>query len=86
MLLDLENPAKVLDYTPHFIFGPEEVYERTGDVPNVVFPCGAIPEDDGTLKVYYGAADTYIALAEARIDDLVQACKLSRSEVRPRRK
>ncbi len=86
LLLDLEHPEKVIGYTPHFIFGPEESYERTGDVPNVVFPCGAIAEPDGTLKMYYGAADTYIALAEAKIQELVDACKLEKSEVRPKRK
>ncbi len=74
MLLDLENPEKVLGYTPHFIFGPEFPYERSGDVPNVVFPCGAVVEDDGTVKMYYGAADTCIALAEARLEDLVSLC------------
>ncbi len=86
LLLDLHQPQKVRDYTHHFIFGPEESYERTGDVPNVVFPCGAIPEKDGTLKVYYGAADTYIALAEAKIDDLIAACRLTRKDVRPKKK
>ncbi len=86
MLLELNQPQKIIDFTHHFIFGPEEFYERTGDVPNVVFPCGAIPEEDGTLKMYYGAADTYIALAEAKIDDLIAACRLSRREIRPRKK
>ena len=74
MLLDLEDPEKVHGYTPHFIFGPEFPYERSGDVPNVVFPCGAVVEDDGTLKMYYGAADTCIALAEAKIEDLIELC------------
>ncbi len=74
MLLDLEKPEKVLGYTPHFIFGPEEEYERMGDIPNVVFPCGAIVEDDGTLKMYYGAADTCIALAEASIEEIIDLC------------
>ncbi len=78
LLLDLENPEKIVGYTPHFLFGPEEVYERTGDVPNVVFPCGTILEDDGTLKVYYGAADTCIALAEAKVDEVVELCLLER--------
>ena len=71
-LLDLENPQKLIGYTPHFIFGPEEVYERTGDVPNVVFPCGHVVEPDGTLKMYYGAADTCIGVAEAAVEKIVQ--------------
>ncbi len=78
LLLDLADPEKVIGYTPNFIFGPEELYERVGDVPNVVFPCGAIVED-GCLKMYYGAADTCIALAEARLDDIVDLCFLAKS-------
>ena len=74
MVLDADRPHIVKGYTPHFIFGPEEIYERTGDVPNVVFPCGIVDEPDGTLKIYYGAADTCIALAEARIQDLLDLC------------
>jgi predicted GH43/DUF377 family glycosyl hydrolase len=74
LLLDSENPEKVIGNTPHFIFGPQESYERTGDVPNVVFPCGLILEDDGSVKMYYGAADTRIGLAEARLDDLISSC------------
>jgi predicted GH43/DUF377 family glycosyl hydrolase len=74
MLLDQNDPSIVIGYTPHFIFGPEELYERTGDVPNVVFPCGIILESDGTLKMYYGAADTCIAVAEAKLDDIFNLC------------
>jgi predicted GH43/DUF377 family glycosyl hydrolase len=74
MLLDKAEPHKVVGYTRHFVFGPEEPYERMGDVPNVVFPCGAVLEPDGRLRIYYGAADTCIAMAEARLEDLVQLC------------
>jgi len=72
MMLDLLDPATVIGYTRHFIFGPEEIYERTGDVPNVVFPCGHVIEPDGTMKLYYGAADTCIGVAEAPLDDVIQ--------------
>ncbi|UCG07041.1 MAG: glycoside hydrolase family 130 protein [Desulfobacterales bacterium] len=74
MLLDLTDPSRISGYTEHFIFGPEELYERTGDVPNVVFPCGIILESDGTLKMYYGAADTCIAVAEAKLDHILKLC------------
>jgi beta-1,4-mannooligosaccharide/beta-1,4-mannosyl-N-acetylglucosamine phosphorylase len=74
MLLDQNDPSIVIGYTPHFIFGPEEMYERTGDVPNVVFPCGIILEADNTLKMYYGAADTCIAVAETKLDDILKLC------------
>ena len=72
MLLDLNDPSQVIGRTEHFIFGPEELYERTGDVPNVVFPCGIILEADNTLKMYYGAADTCIAVAETKLGDIMK--------------
>ena len=53
---------------------PEEAHELRGYVHNVVFTCGAIPEDDGTLKIYYGGCDTNMNVAEAKIDDLVDLC------------
>jgi predicted GH43/DUF377 family glycosyl hydrolase len=74
LLLDLDDPEKLLGYTDHFLFGPEEHYERVGDVPNVVFPCGIIVEDDGSVKMYYGAADTCIGMAEAKLEDIVRLC------------
>jgi predicted GH43/DUF377 family glycosyl hydrolase len=59
---------------PHFVIGPEELYERIGDVPNVIFPCGVILEDDDTIKMYYGVADTAIAMATAKIQDIIKLC------------
>jgi beta-1,4-mannooligosaccharide/beta-1,4-mannosyl-N-acetylglucosamine phosphorylase len=47
----------------------------TGLVEHVCFPCGMIVEDDGTAKVYYGAADTVQCVATAKLDDLIHACK-----------
>ncbi len=82
MLLDLENPEKILGNTLHFILGPEEFYERVGDVPNVIFPCGIILEEDQTVKLYYGAADTCIALAEASLSDLIALCKVDETLLR----
>ena len=50
------------------MFGPEAPYERAGDVANVAFPCGYTVADDGdTLRLYYGAADTSIAMATGSI-------------------
>jgi predicted GH43/DUF377 family glycosyl hydrolase len=45
-----------------------------GYVHNVVFTCGAIPEDDGTVKIYWGGADKVMCMGEAKIDDLVNLC------------
>jgi len=74
LLLDLEEPWKVRARPTEYLLAPDQPYERTGDVPNVVFPCAAVLEPDGEVKVYYGAADTCIALATARLEDLVDFC------------
>jgi predicted GH43/DUF377 family glycosyl hydrolase len=72
VLLDLEDPRQVLHRTDEWVFGPSESYEQTGDVGGVVFPCGWIhdPTTD-ELRIYYGAADSAIALATATLSDLV---------------
>jgi predicted GH43/DUF377 family glycosyl hydrolase len=75
-LLDLEHPERCLLRSDQWVFGPEEPYERFGDVPNVVFPCGHVLEPDGdTLRLYYGAADTCIAVATASLKALLSWLK-----------
>jgi beta-1,4-mannooligosaccharide/beta-1,4-mannosyl-N-acetylglucosamine phosphorylase len=74
-LLDLEDPSKVLRYTREFLLWPEHDYEMTGRVANVVFTCNALLERDGTVKIYYGAADTNIGLAEGKLSDIIGACE-----------
>lgn len=74
MLLDLKDPSKVIARGTAPILYPQEIYERVGEAPNVVFTSGAILEDDGEVKIYYGAADTVQCLATARIEDLIDAC------------
>ena len=73
-LLDLNEPTRVLRRVPNWIFAPLAPYERTGDVPNVVFPCGLIhdPESDD-VRLYYGAADSSICVATVRHHDLLDA-------------
>ncbi|MGB5107674.1 MAG: glycosidase [Candidatus Zixiibacteriota bacterium] len=67
-LFDLNNPELCLKRGSQWMFGPEQPYELHGDVGNVVFPCGyTILPDGDTLHVYYGAADTCIALATGSI-------------------
>lgn len=73
-LLDLADPSRVVGYTRDFLLWPEHDYEMRGRVANVVFTCNALLEDDGTVKVYYGAADTNIGLAEANLKELVALC------------
>ncbi len=74
VLLDLDKPYLLVGSTPHFIMGPDELYERIGDVPNVIFPCGVILEEDDTLRMYYGVADTAIAVATAKLQDIIELC------------
>lgn len=74
LLLELENPGKVIGRSDIPLLTPREIYERVGDINNVVFSCGAIVEDDGEVKLYYGAADTCICLATAHIDDILASC------------
>ncbi|MDH3752942.1 MAG: glycosidase [Acidimicrobiia bacterium] len=71
-LLDIGDPSKVLMRGDEWIFGPDAPYERAGDVPDVVFPCGWLLEDDGdTLRMYYGAADSTVCLATASVERLL---------------
>lgn len=71
-LFDRETPERCLRRGDTWIFGPEEPYEREGDVGNVVFPCGyTIAPDGDTINLYYGAADTCVALATGSINRLL---------------
>jgi beta-1,4-mannooligosaccharide/beta-1,4-mannosyl-N-acetylglucosamine phosphorylase len=73
-LLDLDQPWKVLYRTQDYLLAPTELYERVGDVPNVVFPSSAIVTGD-TLRLYYGSADTCISMAEAELTDIIDFVK-----------
>lgn len=71
-LLDKKEPWKVLKRSRNYLLGPETLYERTGDVPNVVFPCAALHDKEtGRIAVYYGAADTVIGLAFSTVSDIL---------------
>jgi len=73
-LHDLANPAKLIGVADSWILQPEDAWERTGYVPNVVFTCGAVPEPDGTVKIYWGGADTVMCAGEADISEIVDLC------------
>ncbi len=79
-LHDLADPSKLIAVGDRWILQPEDPWELTGYVHNVVFTCGAIPEEDGTVKIYWGGADTVMCVGTARIDDLVDYCLV---ETRP---
>jgi beta-1,4-mannooligosaccharide/beta-1,4-mannosyl-N-acetylglucosamine phosphorylase len=84
VLLDLDDPRRVVARCRNNILEPRELYELTGQVPNVVFPSGMIVEDydaegfaqpDSLVRVYYGAADTVVGLATTSIAELLAACQ-----------
>jgi len=70
----LDDPSVVLGVGDRWILQPEDPWELVGYVHNVVFTCGAVPEDDGTLKLYWGAADKVMCAGMALIDDLTNLC------------
>ena len=72
-LLDLDEPTRVLRRLPTWVLAPLALYERTGDVPNVIFPCGLVHDvARGEIRLYYGAADSSICLAIAQLDELLE--------------
>jgi predicted GH43/DUF377 family glycosyl hydrolase len=72
-LFDLKTPENCLKRGSEWIFGPAEPYERQGDVGNAVFPCGyTIAPDGDTLRLYYGAADSSVALATGSIRAMLE--------------
>lgn len=82
MLLDLEDPSKVLGRCRCNILEPREIWELAGQVPNVTFPSGMIVEsfdadgfakEDSEVKIYYGAADTVVGLVTTTISELIDA-------------
>jgi len=85
VLLDLEDPSKVVARSRANILEPREMYEMVGQVPNVVFPGGMIVEKfdkdgfalpESPVKIYYGAADTVVGLATTTIAELLKACRM----------
>ncbi len=75
LLLDLDDPCKIVGSSKGWLLTPDTLYECTGNVPNVVFPCGAIADfEKDRLRVYYGAADTCIGLATGSISEIINDC------------
>jgi len=81
LLLDLNDPGKVIARSKYNILEPREMYELVGQVPNVVFPSGMIVDDydqegfarpDSRVFIYYGAADTVVGVAISTIDELIR--------------
>lgn len=74
VILDYKEPWKEIARAKYPLLFPEAPYEKSGRVSNVVFTCNALVEDDGTVKIYYGAADSCIGLAEIPLARLVESC------------
>ena len=71
-ILDMGEPWKVKHRTRPYLLHPREIYEQVGDVPNVVFPGGALCDGDtGRIAIYYGCADTCIGIAFTTVDTIV---------------
>jgi len=80
-LLDLDEPTRVLRRTDEWVLAPATEYERQGDVPNAIFPCGLIhDEKNGELRLYYGAADTCVCLATASFDETLATVLAARRD------
>ena len=81
VILDINEPSKVLYRTRDYLLTPEKSYETTGFVPNVLFPCANLYDaETGRIAIYYGAADTYTSIAFCQVDELIKYIKTN-SEV-----
>jgi beta-1,4-mannooligosaccharide/beta-1,4-mannosyl-N-acetylglucosamine phosphorylase len=75
MLLDLDDPSRIIGMSRSPLLAPEAAYEIDGGFRNhVIFPGGMVLEESGEVKIYYGAADTVECLATAHVDDLLRLC------------
>jgi len=75
ILLDLNEPWKVIGKTNSYLMAPEMSYERNGNCDNTIFPCGAIADEEkDELRLYYGACDFCICLATGSLSAVVEAC------------
>jgi len=84
VLLDANDPTRVIARTKNNILEPRELYEHVGQVPNVVFPSGWVVDGldpdgcatpDSMVRLYYGAADTVVGLAMTTVGELLRACR-----------
>ncbi len=71
-LLDLEDPTRIIRRGDEWVMSPREPYEIVGDVGYVVFPCGqVVDEATGEMRLYYGAADSSIAVAHSNVSEVL---------------
>lgn len=80
VILNREEPTEIVGRTNIPILSPRENYERIGDVPNLVFPTGALADNDGNLKIFYGAANSCVCVGTTTIEKIVENCLESEVE------
>ncbi len=71
VMLDLNDPSKIISRAELPVLWPENLYELVGRTPNVVFTANALVEPDNKVRLYYGAADTCVGMAEADLDEVI---------------
>jgi predicted GH43/DUF377 family glycosyl hydrolase len=75
LLLQLKDPTVIVSRTTDFVFEPETDYEKLGQIPNVVFPCGAVNRK-GVIYMYYGGGDSVIGVATAKLSKILKALEV----------
>ena len=73
-LHDLNDPSIILGVSDDWILQPEDPWELTGYVHNVVFTCGALLENDKTIRIYWGGADSVMCTGTVDVDELIGLC------------
>jgi predicted GH43/DUF377 family glycosyl hydrolase len=80
-ILNKKNPAlNIIHRSNEPVLSPREAYERIGDINNFVFSCGAIYEDDSTIKLYYSGSDNCLCLGTTTLKDIIDVCVESNKE------
>ena len=75
-IMDKDEPRKVLHSADSYLLNPMTDYECVGDVPNVCFPCSTLTDaKTGRIAIYYGGADTVVALAFTTVDETIDFIK-----------
>ncbi len=80
IILDKEDPSRVIGRAGIPILSPRENYERIGDVPNIVFSTGAILTANGMITIFYGAANSCICIGTTTVEEIVATCMQSKEE------
>lgn len=80
VMLDFDNPRKIIGRTNGPFMVPDAYYEHTGQVPHTIFPSGALIRNEH-LEIYYGAADTYCAMATIPLENLLRSIMDNRQEL-----